>query len=131
MKKAFILEDDEIQNKILEMKLNQDGFTVTSCSNYNSAISEIKNGDFSVYFVDLILGNEKNGLDFISEIRKKSNSLIIITSNFELKNDLHKETSMLLGFGNYGLDPIKEVENIVFYTKPLNFDRILIKLSEL
>lgn len=52
-------------------------------------------------------------------------------SNFELKNDLHKETSMLLGFGNYGLDPIKEVENIVFYTKPLNFDRILIKLSEL
>ena len=91
MKKAFILEDDEIQNKILEMKLNQDGFTVTSCSNYNSAISEIKNGDFSVYFVDLILGNEKNGLDFISEIRKKSNSLIIITSNPKVatKNKKH------------------------------------------
>ena len=124
MKNVLILEDDEIQNKILEIKLKQNDFNVISCKDYNSAISKLYNFDYTIYFIDINLGNKKNGLDFIFQIRKRSKSLIIVTSNFELTNDLHKEASKLLGYDDYELDPIMEVENITFYIKPLDFDQI-------
>ncbi|MES2837858.1 MAG: response regulator [Bacteroidota bacterium] len=131
MKKVLVLEDDTVQSSFLAIKLQQNNFDVFCFKTYESAITAIKIDSFDYYFVDINLGEEKNGIDFIEEVRKKTNAPIIITSDFTLKAELHKKASHLLGYNLNESEQVFETKNIHFFIKPIPYERLFTKITEL
>lgn len=79
MKKKILIVDDEIQiNKILSRYLAKD-FTVDTVENGNQALQMLSSNFYDLVIMDVIMP-EKEGIEKLIEIRKKSEIKIIIMS---------------------------------------------------
>ena len=80
MTRILIVDDEESICETLTWILEKDGYNVTSIMEFDKAVEIIKESDFDIYFIDLILPGG-NGISLIKLIRdlEKKGVVIIIT----------------------------------------------------
>ena len=100
-KKILIVEDDEVNRKILELQL-RNNFQLALAKDGNEAIELFAHNDFELILMDINLGAGMNGIDLMKEIRKfdkgKSIPVIAITAYTNLGD---RETFISAGFDDY------------------------------
>ena len=110
--KILIVEDDDILVKVLEEKLQDEGFEVSIAMDGNSALVTAKKNKPDVILLDLILP-KADGLEVLSKLKgndQLENVPIIILSN--LGEDQKIKQALALGAIDYLIKaqhPIKEV----------------------
>ncbi len=69
--KILVIDDEESIRYTFKTFLSDEGYSVSTAKNYDEAVALIKQTDFDVIFVDIILG-DKSGIDVLSEVRKRN-----------------------------------------------------------
>ncbi|MGH4124063.1 MAG: response regulator transcription factor [Clostridium sp.] len=115
MVNVLLVEDDESLNRGISFKLNREGMKVfnASCIREAREIFNVENIDFIILDVGLPDGN---GFDFCSEIRKKSNAIVIFLTACDEEVDI--VTGLDMGADDY-------------ITKPFSFMVLLSKINAL
>jgi len=67
-KKILIVEDDEVNRKIMELQLRK-YYHIDLAKNGNEALNLFLENDYSLILMDINLGGGKNGIDVMKEIR--------------------------------------------------------------
>lgn len=102
MKNILLVEDDNSLNRGISFKLNKEGYKVFSSKTIKDA-EEI----FYSYDIDLILLDvglpDGSGFDFCSEVRKKSNTLIVFLTACDQEVDI--VTGLDIGADDYVVKP--------------------------
>jgi len=82
MAKILVVDDDDVARKNMERLLKHRGFDVTSAYSATNAIEIIKVNNFDVVVSDLVMENDKAGLDVLDAAKEKNESteVIIITA---------------------------------------------------
>ena len=104
----LVLEDDDGIRASLVMAMEGDGYDVVGCSSAEEALSTVGRRPFDLMLVDLMLGG-MDGFDFIREVRRSSDTPIIVIS---ARDDTHDIVAALeAGADDYVTKPfqIKEV----------------------
>lgn len=112
-KTILIIDDEVICNLALENELKQNGFKSTfSATNYEEGVVIFEREKPDFVLVDINMGAEKNGFDFIDFVNRRSP--VIIISGYD------KE---------FYYNQLKDIEIVDYLEKPLNFDRLIELLS--
>ncbi|MHA1650418.1 MAG: response regulator [Candidatus Helarchaeota archaeon] len=80
MKKILIIDDEESICETLSWILEKEGYFVNCAKNFHDAIILIKDNDFDLYFIDLIIPGG-SGIKIIEIIKKKQKTgkIVILT----------------------------------------------------
>ncbi len=70
--KILVVDDEESMRFTLKRFLSDDGYTVTTASDCESAIALLENNTFDVAIVDRLLPHGFTGLDIIRDMKKKN-----------------------------------------------------------
>ena len=108
------VEDDESLGFVTRDNLEQQGYTITHCTDGNSASDAIRQGGFDLAILDVMLP-EKDGFTLAEEIRKfdKQTPIIFLTAK-SLKED--KLRGLKLGGDDY-------------ITKPFSIEELMLKID--
>ena len=108
------VEDDESLGFVTRDNLEQQGYTITHCTDGNSASDAIRQGGFDLAVLDVMLP-EKDGFTLAEEIRKfdKQTPIIFLTAK-SLKED--KLRGLKLGGDDY-------------ITKPFSIEELMLKID--
>jgi len=108
------VEDDESLGFVTRDNLEQQGYTITHCTDGNTASDAIKKGGFDLAVLDVMLP-EKDGFTLAQEIRKfdKQTPIIFLTAK-SLKED--KLRGLKLGGDDY-------------ITKPFSIEELMLKID--
>lgn len=108
------VEDDESLGFVTRDNLEQQGYTITHCTDGNSASEAIRKGGFDLAVLDVMLP-EKDGFTLAEEIRKfdKQTPIIFLTAK-SLKED--KLRGLKLGGDDY-------------ITKPFSIEELMLKID--
>ncbi len=104
----LVLEDDDGIRSSLVMAMQADGYDAMGCPSAEQALDLVRRSSFDVMLVDLMLGG-MDGFDFIREVRRFSDTPIIVVS---ARDDTHDIVAALeAGADDYVTKPfqIKEV----------------------
>lgn len=112
MAHIFLLEDDSILNKGIEIALKKNAYEVTTAFSYIEALSKYKASGYDLFLLDINLP-DGNGMNFCRKIREMSDTPIL----FLTVNDT--EQDMLSGF-NAGCDD--------YITKPFSIEVLCRKI---
>jgi DNA-binding NtrC family response regulator len=79
MVEILVIDDEESICESITWLLEKEGYSVTCAMDFATAVETIKNRDFNLYFVDLILpgGNGINIIKLIKDLDKKGVTIII------------------------------------------------------
>jgi len=92
--KILVVDDEESIRFTFENFLSDEGYDVTTATNYNDALAVIDQKDFDLLIIDIILGG-KTGLDLVQEIRARDLrcQVVIITASptAETVSDAYKK----------------------------------------
>ncbi len=92
-KKILIVDDEKPLARVLELKLNHEGFDIKSVYNGSEAIEITKKEHFDLILLDIIMPNE-DGFSVLKKIRAhKGKTIIIVNSNLSQEEDLEKAKS--------------------------------------
>lgn len=106
-KKILIVEDERPLAHALELKFTHEGYSVTTATDGQEALSLANKESFAAILLDLIMPN-LDGFSFLEQMKKKSP--VIILSN--LGQDEDKERAKELGAVDYFVKsntPITEI----------------------
>jgi len=79
MQPEILVVDDEKSIRFsLESFLSDEGYRVTTASDYEEALKIITNQEFDLIFADIILGKGKTGIDLLEQIHRKKLTCPII-----------------------------------------------------
>jgi DNA-binding NtrC family response regulator len=92
MKTAFVIDDNVSYQKIISAHLNQLGFEVKSFLSAKDCLSHLNNPPHLI-LLDQHLGENELGLDYIKEIKEKSNEAPIVFLSAD--NDVYTATKAL------------------------------------
>ncbi|HSQ84533.1 MAG TPA: sigma-54 dependent transcriptional regulator, partial [Desulfobacterales bacterium] len=109
--RIFLLDDDELIITMLSRALRKEGFETQLQTNSQDVIEKIEEWQPDIVMLDIHLGEDKNGIDILSEIRAKD----IDTQIIMLTGDDTAETAiraMKIGAADY-------------LTKPFNVDEVI------
>lgn len=84
MKKILVIEDEENLRRAIKSKLEDDGYKVFLSNTVDSAIKYVKKENIDLVWLDHYLSGEKDGLDFlreIKEIKEKAKTPVILVTN--------------------------------------------------
>ncbi|MFB6225604.1 MAG: response regulator transcription factor, partial [Candidatus Paceibacteria bacterium] len=83
----LVVEDEKPISRVLKMKLEQKGYTVTIAHNGNKAIQVFREQSIDAILLDLILP-EQNGFETLEQIRKENTEIpIVVLSNLGQPED--------------------------------------------
>ena len=91
-KKILLVEDDLLIVEIYTTRLKEAGFEIESEVDGESAIRKLKEKDFDLVLLDIVLPN-LTGFEFLERIRNKEkikNVKVLILSNLGQKTDVDK-----------------------------------------
>ena len=119
-KKILIIEDDEINRKVMEFQL-KNNFLVDLAKNGKEGLDLFTKGDYDLILMDINLGLGENGIEVMEEIRKfhKGNStpVIAITAYANFGN---RDGFLEAGFDNYIAKPYQADELIMCIMDSIN-----------
>mgnify|MGYP001363804240 CR=1 FL=1 len=93
-KSILLVEDDRAIREILELKLNNAGFSVKIAENGEQAIEQLKTGKFDLILMDLIMP-QMNGFDLLEKLHGLNNQIPkIVMSNLDQPEDIEKVKKM-------------------------------------
>ena len=104
---VLIVEDDEIQVKLIEGLLRQLGFSSISVKDVHGALEKIQSETFNLVISDINLPGGISGFNFVKTIRSiesVSNIPVIFVSGRRDKNDI--ERALQQGVDDYIIKPI-------------------------
>lgn len=112
-KRILVVDDEETARVTLEVLLAKEGFDVTLAKNGREAIERIKQAQFDLALVDLVMP-DINGMETLGEIKRISpkTNVIIITGFGTIDNAVE---AVKKGAVNYVLKPFKknEIQSII------------------
>ena len=119
-KKILIIEDDEINRKVMEFQL-KNNFQIDLAKNGKEGLDLFTQGDYSLILMDINLGIGENGIEVMKEIRKtdkgKNIPVIAITAYANFGN---REGFLEAGFDNYIAKPYQADELIMCIMDSIN-----------
>jgi len=92
MPKILVIEDDKFLRELLERKLQEEGFTVSSANNGEEGLEKIKEEKPELVLLDLILPGI-DGFEILKKIRENpelSHIPIIVLSNLGQQEDIKR-----------------------------------------
>lgn len=92
LKKVIVVEDDKFLSNVLNNKLNKDGYSVTTVTDGNQAVPQIKAIKPDLVLLDLMMPG-KDGFDVLTEVKSDpeiANIPIIVSSNLSQESDQQK-----------------------------------------
>lgn len=124
MTKILVVEDEEMISQLIEDFLTENGYTVTVCFDGVSALNIVKEENFDLVILDVMLP-QKNGLEVLKEIRTFSQVPIIMLTA------MTDEQTQLISY-NYQIDDyvpkpfsptvlVKRIENVLRRYKKSSF----------
>ncbi|MCY6958818.1 response regulator transcription factor [Clostridium brassicae] len=105
--KILVVDDDREIVNLIEIYLSNEGYEVTKAFDGKSALEIIKNGNFKLVILDIMMPG-LNGLEVCRQIRRTMNIPIIILSAKVQNAD--KITGLLTGADDYITKPFDELE---------------------
>ena len=123
MHNIALVEDEKDLNNLIKTYLEKEGYNVTSFYNGTTAMENI-NGDFHLWILDIMLGDDISGYDIIKKLRENNSDVPIIFTSARDK-ELDKIIGLELGSDDYITKPyspkelVLRVNNIIrrVYTK--------------
>ncbi len=102
-KKVLLAEDDPFLSGMYQTKLRLEGFDVTVVMDGEEAVNKIKDNEFDIVLLDIMMP-KLNGFEVLKEIRKSKSSTtakvpVIMLTNLGQKSDV--EQGLLLGANDY------------------------------
>ncbi len=104
LKKILLLEDDITLSIGLEYTLKKEGFTVKKAKNLKEARANIKEEDFDLLLLDLMLP-DGSGYDICKEVREKGNVPVIFMTACD--EEANVVLGLDLGGDDYIIKPIR------------------------
>lgn len=103
MYKILVIEDELEINKITCSFLEKEGYHVKSCLKAEHALKELDQHTFDLILLDIMLP-EMSGEDFLVELRKKSETPVIIIS--ALNDELLQQRTFMMNIDDYIVKPV-------------------------
>ena len=112
--KVLIVDDEKLMRISLESQLKKEGYNVKSVDNATDGLRMVKSEEYEVVVTDLRLSG-MNGIDFLKEIRKYSQDIIVV---------------IMTAYGTLesAVSAIKEGA-YDYISKPFSTDELIIKLQ--
>ena len=109
--RIFLLDDDELIITMLSRALRKEGFETQLQTSSQDAIEKIEEWQPDIAMLDIHLGEDKNGIDILSEIRAKN----IDTQVIMLTGDDTADTAIRA----------MKIGAVDYLTKPFNVDEVI------
>lgn len=113
---VLVVDDEEKIRKLVSMVLKQSGFKVTTAESGRAALERTAGQPFDVIVLDYMLGDGKDGLQVLREIRQWSDVLIMFLSGKDA--DVDKIRALESGADDY-MDKPFNVDELVARVKAL------------
>ncbi|WP_265447763.1 response regulator transcription factor [Acetivibrio straminisolvens] len=107
MRKILIVEDDESIGELLRDYLEINGFSVDVCTNGVEGLNSIKNGEYDLLILDIMLPG-MNGYEILKRIRDEKDIPVLIVS--AKKEEFDKIHGLKLGADDYITKPFSPGE---------------------
>lgn len=107
----YLVEDESALNEILCMYLRQEGFSVKSFLDGNSALKEINNEEVDLWILDIMLP-DIDGIELLRNIKYKNSTIPIIFMSAR-NSDIDKITGLELGCDDYIAKPFLPRELVI------------------
>ena len=104
--KILVVDDEKLLVKGIKFNLENEGYTVDSCYDGESAVNMARTGDYDLIVLDLMMP-KKDGLEACQEIRTFSTVPIIMLTA------LSEDADMLMGFESGADDYVTKPFNIL------------------
>lgn len=119
-KKILIIEDDQFLREFYQELLQDEGFTVDLAADGDIALSKVKEGDYDLIMLDIMLP-KIDGLQILRELKvsppKQKNGPIVVLTN--LGQDAIIKQAFALGAEGYliksALDPVAVLTEVKSY----------------
>ena len=111
MHNIALVEDEKDLNNLIKTYLEKEGYNVTSFYNGTTAMENI-NGDFHLWILDIMLGDDISGYDIIKKLRE-NNSDVPIIFNSARDKELDKIIGLELGSDDYITKPYSPKELVL------------------
>ena len=128
MHNIALVEDEKDLNNLIKTYLEKEGYNVTSFYNGTTAMENI-NGDFHLWILDIMLGDDISGYDIIKKLRENNSDVPIIFTSARDK-ELDKIIGLELGSDDYITKPyspkelVLRVNNIIKRVYRESFDKL-------
>ncbi len=108
----LLVEDSNLQQKVLKEILERRGYIVDCANNLNEALTKIKDKEYELFIIDLILDEISSGINLIQQLRTDSEDfilkpIIVLTAYDDL---VRKSTLYRLGINDYVIKPPHDIE---------------------
>jgi DNA-binding response OmpR family regulator len=114
-KRVFVIEDEQIMARTLELKLNRSGFEAKSAFDGADALKVLESEEFDLILLDLVMP-KVDGFGVLSELKTRGNKTpIIIISNLGQEEDI--ERAKKLGASEYYVKSYTSVAQIIEHVK--------------
>ena len=111
MHNIALVEDEKDLNNLIKTYLEKEGYNVTSFYNGTTAMENI-NGDFHLWILDIMLGDDISGYDIIKKLRENNSDVPIIFTSARDK-ELDKIIGLELGSDDYITKPYSPKELVL------------------
>lgn len=120
-KKILIVEDDEVNRKIMELQLRK-YYHIDLAKNGNEALNLFLENDYSLILMDINLGVGKNGIAVMKEIRSSEKGRMVpVIAITAFASFGQKEAFLASGFNNYISKPYQTDELLRIIMDTINF----------
>lgn len=106
-KNALVIEDDDDIRRLLEVVLEQSGYTVESAATGAAGVEQLSNAERALITVDLGLP-DKSGIEVVEEIRLATQATIAVISARSSQKD--REASLSAGADAFLTKPFRPRE---------------------
>ena len=106
-----VVEDEKDLNNLIKIYLEKEGYSVTSFVDGESAL-ESTGGNFHLWILDIMLGDDVSGYDIIKKIRENNDVVPVIFTSARDK-DLDKIIGLELGSDDYITKPYSPKELVL------------------
>ena len=111
MHNIALVEDEKDLNNLIKTYLEKEGYNVTSFYSGTTAMENI-NGDFHLWILDIMLGDDISGYDIIKKLRENNSDVPIIFTSARDK-ELDKIIGLELGSDDYITKPYSPKELVL------------------
>ncbi len=109
-KTILLVDDDELNNKILTRLLTKYNINLVSCKNGKECIDRINNNEkYDLIFMDIIM-KDINGIDTLKELKKNNNFNTKVIAFTADALSTSKDKYLKEGFNDYISKPLKKEE---------------------
>lgn len=108
--KILIVDDETEIRKVVRLLLQSKGFAVDEAFNGISALEKIKNSEFDLIIMDIMMP-QMSGVEATAEIRKHTMAPVLFLTAKSLDSD--KESAYLSGGDDYLVKPFSSIELIL------------------